>query len=209
MSRARLLCHVHLHCRMCLQPAVLFRSHLSVSTKLRSRICILSCRTSGSLKLLQQMSSHGSEKRRAPEDSGRSDAWETWRQDEYHTRQRREASASTQRSDDWQWVRQQATQWTASGDMTDRSDSSKPWTLWEKVQERKRRPDEDAMSVQSDAAYDYPVPLQLTDAWPKYKKGSTALRVDLPLAVRGSRRRRAYRERRYRGERGGHGRGGP
>ena len=136
---------------MCLQPAVLFRSHLSASTELGSCMCIASCRKSGLLKLLKQMSSHGSEKRRASEDPGRSSSWGADRRGEYQTRPRREASAGSQRTDDWQWVRQPATQWSASGGAMDRSDYSTPWTLWERVQEKRSRQEGDAMSVQSDS----------------------------------------------------------
>ena len=97
------------------------------------------------------MSGHGSEKRRAQEDPERSGAWGAGSQDEYYTRPRREALTSSQRTGDWQWVRRTEMQGAESGASTGRSDRSKPWTLWAEVAENKRRPEGDAMSVESDS----------------------------------------------------------
>jgi len=127
------------------------RSRLSASIKLGSRSCICSCRKPTLFELLQQMSSHGSEKGRASEDLGRSSSWGADRRGEYRTRLRREASAGSERTGDWQWVRQPEAQWSASGGATDRSDHSTPWTLWERVQDKRTRQEGDAMSVRSDS----------------------------------------------------------
>ena len=122
-------------------------SRLSANTKLGSRSCISSDRNPTLCELLQQMSSHGSERRRASEDPRRSDSWGTDRRGEDQTRPRREASAGSQRTSDWQWEDRSEGQWRSHDEKTE-SDQSKP--LWKNVQPKRGRPEEDAMSVQSE-----------------------------------------------------------